>query len=105
MNNEKIANEAGAAQTQPVFNVALKITDPDAAPAQPKAKRRPRVALEPELETIAAGWPAAKRFEMARKFKRWSRQLRVTGFILFHESHPISQPKLQSVGIRKARLN
>jgi hypothetical protein len=100
MNNEKIIND-----DQPVINVALKITDLNAPPAQPKAKRRPRVALETELETIAAGWPAAKRFEMARKFKRWARQLKVSGFILFHESHPVSQPKLRSVGIRKARLN
>jgi len=64
-----------------------------------------RVSLEPELEEIAAFWPAAKRFEMARKFRRWARQLRVSGFILFHDSHPASRPSLRFVALRKARLN
>jgi hypothetical protein len=70
-----------------------------------RPKRPVRVALEPELEEIAAFWPAAKRFEMARKFRRWARQLRVSGFILFHDSHPASRPSLPFVGLRKARLN
>lgn len=64
-----------------------------------------RVALEPELEEIAAFWPAAKRFEMARKFGRWARQLRVSAFILFHDSHQTAKPSLRYVGPRKARLN
>ena len=33
-----------------------------------------RVTLEPELEEIAALWPAAKRFEVAHKLKRWAKQ-------------------------------
>jgi len=82
---------------------------PGPAPAAPNPQllpKRPRVALEPELEEIAALWPAAKRFEMARKFRRWARQLRVSGFILFHDSHPTtSPPSLRFVGLRKARLN
>ena len=73
------------------------------------AKHRPqkarRVELEPELEAIAAFWPAAKRFEMARKFRRWARQLKVSGFILFHDSHPASRPALRFVPRRKAGLN
>lgn len=83
--------------------------DPDKSekpqPAKKQAKRACRVALEPELEAIAAFWPAAKRFEMARKFRRWARQLRVSGFILFHDSHPASRPALRFVALRKARLN
>jgi hypothetical protein len=75
------------------------------APIPALLPKRPRVALEPELEEIAAFWPAAKRFEMARKFGRWARQLKVSGFILFHDSHPPSPPSLRFVGFRKARLN
>ena len=69
------------------------------------AQKSRRVKLEPELEAIAAFWPAAKRLEMARKFRRWARQLRVSGLILFSDSHPTSQPALRYVGPRKARLN
>jgi hypothetical protein len=74
---------------------------------QPKPHTRPacRVQLEPELEAIAAFWSASKRFEMARKFRRWARQLRVSGFILFQDSHPISRPVMRFVALRKAGLN
>jgi len=77
------------------------------APASParKVRKRPRVELEPELEEIAALWPAAKRFEMARKFRRWARQLRVSGFILFHDSHQPAPPALPFLALRKVRLN
>jgi hypothetical protein len=61
------------------------------------------VALEPELEEIASLWPPAKRFEMARKFRRWARQLRITGLILFYDSHPGSRPALRIVSLRKAQ--
>jgi hypothetical protein len=73
-------------------------------PAKTRSGRR-RVALEPELEEIASLWPPAKRFEMARKFRRWARQLRITGLILFYDSHPGSRPALRIVSLRKARLN
>lgn len=73
-------------------------------PKMPTRKTR-RISLEPELEEVAAFWPAAKRFEMARKFARWARQLRVTAFILFQDSHPASKPSLPAVALRKARLN
>ena len=79
------------------------------APASParKVRKRPRVELEPELEEIAALWPAAKRFEMARKFRRWARQLRISGFILFHDSHHhhLAPRALPRLALRKARLN
>jgi hypothetical protein len=85
--------------------IAVSITvkpDPAPAPGARKPRRRPRVALEPELEEVAAMWSAAKRFEMARKFLRWSRHLRISAFILFHDSHRPAPPFL---GLRKARLN
>ena len=69
------------------------------------AQKSRRVRLEPELEEIAAFWSASKRLEMARKFKRWARQLRVSGVILFRDSHQVSRPALPFVGPRKARLN
>ena len=77
---------------------------PSPLPAR-KARPRPRVELEPELEEIAALWPAAKRFEMARKFRRWARQLRVSGFILFHDSHQPAPRALPFLALRKVRLN
>lgn len=77
----------------------------DTANPKAKAPKARRVKLEPELEEIAAFWSASKRFEMARKFRRWARQLRVSGFILFHDSHPVSPPALRFVGLRKAGLN
>jgi len=40
------------------------------------------VTLEPELERIAALWTPMKRLEMARKFEKWARQLRVSGRIM-----------------------
>lgn len=64
-----------------------------------------RVKLEPELEEIAGFWSASKRLEMARKFRRWARQLRVSGLILLRDAHPTSRPSLPFVGPRKARLN
>jgi hypothetical protein len=75
----------------------------DPAP-KPKVRKR-RVALEPELEEIACLWPPAKRFEMARKFRRWARQLRISGLILFYDSHPGSRPALRFLSVRKIRLN
>jgi hypothetical protein len=79
--------------------------DPSEIPLLPLPPKKLRVALEPELEQVAGCWPAAKRFEMARKFHRWARQLRITGLILFRDSHPASRPALRFVAPRKARLN
>ena len=66
-----------------------------------------RVKLEPELEEIAAMWPAAKRFEMARKFGRWSRQLRVSAKIMSADARGgnIRRRALKYVSPRKAALN
>ena len=71
-----------------------------------KEKKFCPVTLEPELEEIAALWGVNKRFEMAKKFRRWGRQLRISGFIMLHASHPgPKRPALQSVGPRKAARN
>jgi hypothetical protein len=66
-----------------------------------------RVRLEPELEEIAALWPAAKRFEVALKLKRWARQLKISAQIMAsdgrgRESRPASVPLLSK---RKSLLN
>ena len=64
------------------------------------------VTLEQELEEIAALWPAAKRFEMAQKFKRWARQLKVSALIMSRASCPdVKPPSMPRVAPRKAALN
>jgi len=65
-----------------------------------------RVTLEPELEEIAALWPAAKRFEAAAKMRRWARQLTVSAKIMCMDASP--SPRRHGVPIlpqRKAVLN
>ena len=67
-----------------------------------------RVRLEPELEEIAALWPAAKRFEVAQKLRRWARQLKISALIMASDGRgqgspsPVSAPLLSR---RKALLN
>jgi hypothetical protein len=66
-----------------------------------------RVTLEPELEEIAALWPAAKRFEVAGKLKRWAKQLRISAQIMASDvrgqnPRPASVPSLPR---RKAAWN
>jgi len=68
------------------------------------------VKLEPELEEIAALWPAAKRLAVARKFKRWARQLKVSAIIMIHRETSASDrasrpPVLKFVAPRKAVWN
>jgi hypothetical protein len=66
-----------------------------------------RVTLEPELQEIAALWPAAKRFEVAHKLKRWAKQLKISALIMASDGRgqnpkPASLPALPR---RKAVLN
>jgi hypothetical protein len=65
-----------------------------------------RVKLEPELEEIAGLWPAAKRFEMARKLARWVRQLRTSARIMMLDSQgPRRRKSLPKLPRAKAILN
>ena len=66
-----------------------------------------RVTLEPELQEIAALWPAAKRFEVAHKLRRWAKQLKISALIMASDGRgqnpkPASLPALPR---RKAVLN
>jgi hypothetical protein len=66
-----------------------------------------RVTLEPELEKMAALWPAAKRFEVAQKLNRWAKQLRISALIMASDGRgpgrrQVSVPVLPR---RKATLN
>jgi hypothetical protein len=72
-----------------------------------KEKCEPRVKLEPELEEIAGSWPAAKRFEMARKFARWAQQLKISAKIMSADAQGgrAHRRRLRYVGLRKASLN
>ncbi len=64
------------------------------------------VKLEPELEAIAAGWPALKRFEVARKLARWSRQLHISGRILLRDAAAPRPPaRLRPIHSRRQALN
>jgi hypothetical protein len=65
-----------------------------------------KVTLEPELQAIAAIWPAAKRFEVAHKLGRWSHQLKVSARIMIKNASPSPRPRvLPRIARRKARLN
>jgi hypothetical protein len=70
-------------------------------------KRFCRVRLEPELEEIAGLWPAAKRFEVARKLKRWAKQLRISALIMASDGRGQKPPptSVPSLPRRKAVLN
>jgi hypothetical protein len=67
-----------------------------------------RVTLEPELQEIAALWPAAKRFEVAHKLKRWAKQLKISAAIMASDGRAAQAPRPTSVPVlarRKAGLN
>ena len=66
-----------------------------------------RVTLEPELEEIAALWPAAKRFEVAHKLERWAKQLRISALIMASDGRGQNRrsASLPVVSRRKSILN
>ena len=73
-----------------------------------KEKKYSRVQLEPELEEIAGLWPAKKRLDVARKFKRWAHQLQVSGQIMLRDDVASRKPRrttLPSLCPKKAALN
>ncbi len=63
-----------------------------------------RVRLEPELEELAASWSPEKRRVMAKKLRRWARQLDVSAHILTSDHSP-RQPSLKVLPHRKTVLN
>jgi hypothetical protein len=66
-----------------------------------------RVTLEPRLEKIAKSWAPAKRFEAARTFKRWARQLEISAKIIAFDARgqSVRPPQLPKLPRRKAALN
>jgi hypothetical protein len=66
-----------------------------------------RVVLEPELEQMAALWTPAKRLEMAVIFARWSRQLKISSFILTSDARGrvFPRPSVPRLARRKAQWN
>ena len=67
-----------------------------------------RVTLEPELQEIAALWPAAKRFEVAHKLKRWAKQLKISAAIMASDGRAAQARRPASLPVlprRKANLN
>jgi hypothetical protein len=58
------------------------------------------------LQEIAALWPAAKRFEVAFKLKRWARQLRISAQIMASDGRSSPRPaSVPNLSRRKAVLN
>jgi len=67
--------------------------------------KKPRVFLEPTLESKVFCWNACQRRELARKFERWGRQLRVSAKILDLDETPKPPPRLKALPLRRQRLN
>ena len=67
--------------------------------------RRALVTLEPELEREVALYTPAQRMELARKLKRWARQLRVSAFILRRAREPRARVALRVLPRRRLSLN
>lgn len=68
-------------------------------------KSCPRVTLEPELEGEVGLFTPPQRIELARKFERWARQLRVSAFILGRDAAPKRPVALRALPRRKLALN
>lgn len=64
-----------------------------------------RVRLKPELEEIAGDLNAWQRREMARKLRRWSRQLEISALILISDAAPKPRPSLRPLSPRRPALN
>jgi len=64
-----------------------------------------RVILEPSLECKVGRWSAWQRRELARKFERWARQLRVSARMLDLDEAPKPPPRLKALPTRRQRLN
>ena len=64
-----------------------------------------RVRMEPELEELAGHMTPVQRRALARKFRRWSRQLYVSADILQSDELPQPQRSLQPLPVRKLYRN
>jgi len=58
-----------------------------------KKARLWRVTMEPDLERMAAGWAPSVRLEMAARFRRWARQLRLSAVIALADQRPPGRPR------------
>jgi hypothetical protein len=63
------------------------------------------VTLEPELEEAAALMTAHERRMMAKRLRRWARQLEVSAFILDRVYAPKPPPALKVLPARRLVLN
>ena len=70
------------------------------------APMKSRVTLEPELEEFAGEWGPLHCLEVAEKWVRWGRQLRMKARITLRDrSWPTPKPALRNVPPRKLVLN
>lgn len=68
--------------------------------------RRQLVTLEPELQEEVGLYTVSQRLELARKFARWARQLRVSAVILRRQQNQLKAcASLKALPRRKLRLN
>jgi len=58
-----------------------------------KPKKYCPVVLEPELEQETALFTAAQRRALARKFRRWARQLDISAYIMTRNQAQAAAPK------------
>jgi hypothetical protein len=56
-------------------------------------KNRKRVTLEPELELFVLAMTPWQRLDLAKKYERWARQLKVSASIMFRDSCPAGPAK------------
>ena len=68
-------------------------------------EKKNRVRLEPELEEIAGDLNAWQRRGMARKLRRWARQLEISALILLADAAPKPPPALRPIAPRRLVLN
>jgi hypothetical protein len=68
-------------------------------------KPRKRITLEPELEALAGDWAPEMRRIVAKKFRRWARELDVSAFIISQASSYRPVKKLRFVRLVKLKWN
>lgn len=66
---------------------------------------KPKVTLEPALESRAALWTPRKRRAIAAKLERWAHELRVSAAILESDQALPSPPRPKALPPRRLLLN